>query len=218
MQHLNSRFSVRVPLLAALALLSAGAMLLAAPAGAAAAGTTCPTFQVLHNDQIGKLKLKAGTYNIKIANQRKLACSSASDLFRQFLQDYDGVLPDGWRVQARRSRFVNANTGAAFAVSLARGGGGGGGGGSDSNASGRACPSPFSVLHNDSIGTLKIPAGKYRITVLAVGALSCERASKIFSRFLQFYDGVLPGNWRLDPKTATFSKTTTYGFRIEPFR
>jgi hypothetical protein len=187
---------------------------------ASAAGVQCPSFQVLHNDHIGKLSLPAGSYQIIIGNQRKLSCASAADLFRQFLQDYDGVLPDGWRVQARKSRFVQPSSGDAFKVRRIKGGGGkgGGGGGGAHPATGRACAAPFTVLHNDRIGNLKLKAGKYRITLLAVGRLSCQRASKLFTRFLQDYDGILPGQWRLDPKTATFSKSAHVGFRVKPFR
>lgn len=202
--------------LSAIGLLALGA---ASPPGALAAPAACPTFEVLHNDHIGKLRLRAGDYTIRVGNQRRLSCESASDLFRQFLEDYDGTLPDSWRVQARRSRFVQRSSGDAFSVKPVRGGGGGsGGGGGQHPATGRACPAPFSVLGNDQIGDLKLPKGRYRITLLAVGRLSCERASGIFARFLQDYTGDLPGIWRLDAKTATFSKSAHYGFRVKPFR
>jgi len=221
MQHLNSRFSSHLLLIATLAVLSAAAMLLATPGRAAAAQTTCPAFQVLHNDQIGKLRLRAGNYSIRIGNQRRLSCANAADLFRQFLEDYDGNLADGWRVQARRSRFFQRSSGDAFRVTRIRGGGGGGtggGGGGQHPATGRACAAPFTVQHNDQIGELKLRAGQYRITLLAVGRLSCNRASNIFARFLQDYTGDLPGNWRLDPETATFSKSSHYGFRVKAYR
>jgi hypothetical protein len=210
MTHPIRRHS-RPALLLALALLAAVAL----PERSSAAQTPCPTFQVQHNDRIGKLRLRAGTYDILIGNQRKLSCSSASDHFRQFLEDYDGTLPDGWRVQARKSRFVQRSSGDAFRVRRVRGGGGGGGGGSHP-ATGRACPAPFSVLNNDSIGDLKLKAGKYRITLLAVGRLSCTRASKKFTSFLDA--SAVPTGWRIDLKTATFSKSSHYGFRVKPFR
>ncbi len=183
-----------------------------------AAAVQCPAFQVLHNDHIGKLSLRAGNYQITIGNQRRLSCASASDLFRQFLEDYDGNLPDGWRVQARRSRFVQPSSGDAFRVRRIRGGGSGGGGGGQHPATGRACAAPFTVLHDDRIGDLKLKAGRYRITLLAVGRLSCQRASNIFTRFLRDYTGVLPGKWRLDADTGTFSKSAHYGFRVKPLR
>ena len=118
MTHPIRRLS-RPALLLTLALLAA----LVLPERSLAAQTPCPTFQIQHNDRIGKLRLRAGTYDILIGNQRKLSCSSASDHFRQFLEDYDGTLPDGWRVQARKSRFVQRSSGDAFRVRRVRGGG-----------------------------------------------------------------------------------------------
>ena len=222
MHPLRSSFRPRTRFIAGFVLLATVTLLLAAPGPAAAAQSTCPTFQVLHNDRIGKLRLRAGNYTIRVGNQRRLSCQSASDLFRQFLEDYDGTLPDGWRVQARRSRFLQRSSGDAFTVTRVRGGGGGGGVGGGSSghhpATGRACPAPFTVRHNDRIGELKLPQGKYRITLLAIGRMSCQRASSIFARFLQDYTGDLPGAWRLDPKTATFSKSAHYGFRVKPYR
>jgi len=231
MHPLRHGFRTRTRFLAGFVALATVTLVVAAPGPAVAAQSTCPTFQVLHNDRIGKLRLRAGDYTIRIGNQRRLSCESASDLFRQFLEDYDGTLPDGWRVQARRSRFIQRSSGDAFTVTRTRDGGGGtggggggggsgtGGGGSGQHpATGRACPAPFTVQNNDRIGELKLPAGKYRITLLAIGRLSCQRASSIFARFLQDYTGDLPGAWRLDPKTATFSKSTHYGFRVKPYR
>ena len=211
--------SRRLACLAGLVAAATLAVSLGSAERASAAAVQCPSFQVLHNDRIGKLKLRAGSYTIVIGNQRRLSCSSAADLFRQFLEDYDGVLPDGWRVQARKARFVQRSSGDAFKVRRIRGGGGGGGAnGGQYPSTGRACAAPFTVQHNDQIGSLKLKAGQYRITLLAVGRLSCQRASKLFARFLQDYTGVLPGTWRLDPKTATFSKSAHYGFRVKPYQ
>jgi hypothetical protein len=54
------------------------------------------------------------------------------------------------------------------------------------------CPASFTVLHNDSVGTLKIPAGAY---VLRTTRLSCGGASALLGRFLDDFDGILPGGW-----------------------
>ena len=192
---------------------------LALPARSDAAQGSCPTFSVLHNDTIGKLKLRAGTYDILIGNERKLSCASASKLLSEFLEDYDGVLPNGWRVQARKSRFVQPSTGDAFRVSRVGksggGGGGGTGGGGTHPSDGRACPAPFTVQHDDMIGKLKLPAGEYRVTLLSTGRLSCTRASKKFAKFLGMSD--VPAGWNVDPKTATFKKSRGYGFRVKPY-
>jgi hypothetical protein len=188
------------------------ALLAAAPA-ARAAELTCPaTFHVLHDDRIGKLKLPQGHYTITVLDDRRLRCGHASDLFRQFLEDYDGNLPGHWRVVPARSEFLRGRGEVGFRVAPA---GSPSGGGGRHPATGRACPSFFDVLHNDRIGRLRLPKGKYRITLLAVRRLSCSEASSLFTRFLEDWNGRLPGRWRLDVKTATFSKSLHVGFRVK---
>lgn len=202
--------------------LAVGLLLLAlAPARSEAAQARCPsTFRVLNNDTIGKLKLAKGSYSVKVRNQRKLSCSYAFDLFRQFLEDYDGKLSDGWHVRARRQEFFQPKTGDGFTVKLARrsGGGGNGGGGHGHTPSGAGCPDPFTVQHNDTIGRLSVPEGQYRITLLAVGRLSCQRASKLFAKFLDDYSGKLQHKWQLDVETGTFYRNLHTGFRIKRIR
>ena len=79
-------------------------------------------------------------------------------------------------------------------------------------------PSYFRVLHNDHIGGLAVAKGRYRIVLLSVGPISCARASTLFARFLQDYDGVLPRPWLVDPGTGSFSRGhRNVGFRIEPW-
>ncbi len=81
------------------------------------------------------------------------------------------------------------------------------------------CPATFHVLHDDRIGRLKLPEGHYRIRLLDDQALGCARAAKLFAKFLQDFDGVLPGRWRLDVQTATFSKRgTDVGFKVKRAR
>jgi hypothetical protein len=81
------------------------------------------------------------------------------------------------------------------------------------------CPATFHVLHDDRIGRLKLPQGHYRIRILDDQALGCARASKLFAKFLQDFDGVLPGKWRLKVATATFIKRgTDVGFRVKKGR
>jgi hypothetical protein len=67
------------------------------------------------------------------------------------------------------------------------------------------CPS-FHVLHNDSIGSVKVPAGMYSVVPTGV---SCKNSSTLIARFLNDYDGVLPGGWvaASSGKTVTFTKT-----------
>jgi hypothetical protein len=183
------------------------------PGRAAAAQTACPgTFRVLNDDHIGKMSLPKGAYTVRVS--KNLSCSYAFDLFRQFLLDYDGKLSDGWRVRAKRQTFFQPKTGDKFSVKRAKKGGGGGGHHGHS-PTGAACPNLFSVLHDDRIGKLSVPKGKYQLTLLAVGRLSCDRASKLFAKFLQAYTGKLQNKWQLDVQTATFYKSLQVGFRIK---
>ena len=80
------------------------------------------------------------------------------------------------------------------------------------------CPSTFSVLHDDHIGSLQIPAGPYTVTVLDQSRLSCAEASDRFRQFLEDWDGVLPAPWTVNASTATFTAGQAVGFRIAPVR
>jgi hypothetical protein len=55
-----------------------------------------------------------------------------------------------------------------------------------------ACPGTFTVLHNDRVGTMAVPAGAYAVRTTRV---SCASASQLIDRFLDDFDGVLPGGW-----------------------
>ena len=125
---------------------------------------------------------------------------------------FDGKLPGKWRVLVRRSAFQRGNSQVGFSVERGQRHGGGGG---KHPAKGRACPNLFRVLHNDRIGRLRLPAGQYRITLLAKRRPTCQRAPKLFAKFLQRPDGKLPNGWDLDPGTATFTKRVGVGFRVK---
>ena len=93
--------------------------------------TACPgTFQVLHNDTVGALRLTAGAYQITVANPARLSCAKAAQDLAEFLQDYDGKLRRPWSVNARAVAFQRGSDG-QVSFSLARVGptpaGGGGG-------------------------------------------------------------------------------------------
>ena len=80
--------------------------------------TACPgEFNVLHNDRIGKLVLPKGPYTISV---KRMTCTDASSNFARFLQRPSGNLPDGWRVFAKRGKFVNRAQNKAFLVAPAR--------------------------------------------------------------------------------------------------
>ena len=97
----------------------AGAIAVGALAGAstASAAPACPgEFNVLHNDRIGKLVLPKGPYTISV---KRMTCTDASSNFARFLQRPNGDLPDGWRVFAKRGKFVNRAQNKAFLVAPA---------------------------------------------------------------------------------------------------
>jgi len=205
---------VRIPWRARLiGALIASAVACAVPATAHAAPLTCPsTFAVLHDDRIGDLHLAAGSYTVTVLDAARLSCVHASDLFRQFLEDFDGRLPRPWALDAATATFTRAE-GDGFAVALAAAPSGGGDGGR--HPSGTTCPGYFHVLHDDVIGRLELPSGEYRLTLLAVGRLGCARAAARFAAFLEDFDGRLPRRWVLDPQTATFSRGAHVGFRVK---
>jgi hypothetical protein len=81
------------------------------------------------------------------------------------------------------------------------------------------CPNTFHVLHDDRVGKLKLPKGHYKITLLRKNKLSCARAAKLFTKFLEDYDGKLPGKWRVVKKSASFVKGNTgIGFSVKKGR
>jgi hypothetical protein len=216
---MNLPAAVRSPRTLLIALALAGALLAAlAGSGTARGGIVAPkpcpdSFRVLHNDHIGKLSLRKGHYTITILSGN-LSCSKASKLFTNFLEDYDGNLSHGWKVNARKSQFKRRN-GDAFGVK--RGTKTGHGGGKHPDGGGKICPGTFTVQHNDRIGKVKFPAGQYTITRLTRNSPSCARATKKFASFLQDYDGNLPKNWRLNSRKAAFFKRHTggAGFRVK---
>jgi hypothetical protein len=63
------------------------------------------------------------------------------------------------------------------------------------SASAAVCPS-FKVLHDDRIGAAVFPAGTYELST-EPGTLDCREASQWFARFLQDWDGELPGTWEV---------------------
>lgn len=79
----------------------------------------------------------------------------------------------------------------------------------------KTCPDTFHVLHDDRIGKLKLAEGHYTITLLRKKKLSCQRAATLFAKFLEDYDGNLPGRWRVRAKSASFVKGSTgIGFSV----
>jgi hypothetical protein len=85
-----------------------------------------------------------------------------------------------------------------------------------SSAAGAGCPS-FRVLHDDRIGPAVLPAGSYTIAIAPSAGLTCPEASKLFTRFLEDFDGVLPTPWRVSGQgsgRATFAQGGGAGFSV----
>ncbi len=76
------------------------------------------------------------------------------------------------------------------------------------------CAGTFRVLHDDHVGRLSLPRGSYSITILASGRPSCAQASALFTRFLEDYDGRLPGSWRVAAASSTFLRAPGVGFHV----
>lgn len=202
--------------IAALAVIALAIVVLA-NSDRAAADTKCPNaFSVLHDDHVGKLSLRKGSYTITVTNQNKLSCQRASTLFTEFLRDFDGKLPDGWRVSVRRSGFIKNPRKSFFVKRTGPSGSGGGGGGRHPAKGEMICPGTFQVQHNDHIGRLQLPKGPYTITVIKKRKITCQRASTLFAKFLQRPDGDLPNRWKLDVQSGTFlKKGRGFGFRVK---
>jgi hypothetical protein len=198
-------------LAATVAVVIAAAVLLAGPTSRAeAAKMTCgSTFQVLHNDRIGELSLKAGQYDITLLDSRVISCAKASQLFARFLQDFDGVLPGRWRLNVDKAKFTK---GGGFGFKVARASGGSGGGGQHPGDLTTSCPT-FRVLNDDLIDRVRFPKGTYAMT--AYGTLSCSAASKRFADFLQSNQNSLPRGWSLNSRTGLFSHgPSREGFQV----
>jgi hypothetical protein len=197
------------------------AVALLAPAAAHAQSTTaaasCPAFQVLNDDRIGSLSLPSGAYQINVGTPSTLSCAAAADLFRQFLQDFDGRLSGGWTVTAPSATFSRTSP-SQQSFSVSRTGASAPSGGTVYQPpTGGTCPATFRVLHDDHIGTLAVPAGSYRLNLVAAGRMTCDQAASALADFLQDYDGALPAPWVVDDETATFLKgSPNVGFWIEP--
>lgn len=84
------------------------------------------------------------------------------------------------------------------------------------SATAASCPS-FRVLHDDRIGPAVLPAGNYKVMIAPSSGLTCPAASKLFTRFLEDYDGVLPSPWRVSAQgsgKASFTQGGKAGFSV----
>lgn len=161
---------------------------LPAPASAATAATCPGTFQVLHNDRVGALKLPAGGYQILATG---LSCQQASSLFTRFLNDWDGVLPSPWRVVAARSQFVRGTSNINFIVRRVT-----------APPAAGACPGSFAIYEPVTAAGLRLGLGHWSLT--ASGGLSCRTAFLVFAQTAD--TNLVPPGWTVDPATNTFRR------------
>jgi hypothetical protein len=176
------------------------------------------TFAVLHSDRIGSLPFPKGAYKLRVYNAA-FTCQRVSQWLAQFLDDYEGDLARPWTISAPPS----GTTGGTFSVpagmiftALRSGSSTGGGGHTPSG--GTSCPGTFSVLHDDHVGSLYLPKGKYLVSLIQGDTLTCTQASQQFTRFLDAAS--MPSPWVLDSATGTFTRGigSSAGFRIKPAR
>ncbi|HKF83899.1 MAG TPA: hypothetical protein VKB23_13175 [Solirubrobacterales bacterium] len=120
----------------------------------------------------------------------------------RFLEDWDGNLPKPWRVSAEGSAKASFTRGGlpGFTVSLTSGGGGG------SSELGALCAGTFTVNAGSDVGPLYFAKGPYLLYIPTRSAITCRRASVLFTRFLASPGGMLPAPWRVATQTATFLK------------
>jgi hypothetical protein len=192
----------------------------AGPAGAApgieTAPKSCPGFKVLHNDRIGNAVFPAGTYTVNLEDA-SLNCKSSAELFARFLEDWDGNLPQPWKVVGESSGKASFNRGAGgggFSVELTAKAKEGSGTNPDL---GKLCPGTYTVNTTTTIQTLRFTKGAFLIYLPQGSAINCNQASILFTRFLGA-GGSLPSPWKLMNQTATFYKPanpTRTAFRIE---
>jgi hypothetical protein len=204
-----------------LALAAVAATVAAVTATAAGQGPTpCPaTFHVLHDDRIGSARLPEGMYQL---TPTSLSCAQAAHLFAEFLKDYDGRLPRPWRFTSDNPGEVSftRGTGPDAFDALRTGDITPGTPGHTDDGGGThgalACTASFRVQHDDRIGALRLPAGRYRITLLGP-RLTCAAAARLFTRFLDRPSGRLGGGWIVLPDAGEFvNGSTSYGFSVAP--
>jgi len=183
---------------------------------AAEATKACPGLKVLHNDRIGTAVFPAGTYTVNLEDP-SLTCKSSAELFARFLEDWDGNLPQPWKVAGEgsgKASFIRGTLG-GFSVELtAKAKEEGSGTNPDL---GTLCPGTFTVNSTTQIETLRFTKGAFLIYLPQGTAIKCGQASALFQRFLGS-GGKLPSPWKLTNQTATFYKSgnpTRSAFRIE---
>src|ERR1700710_2471913 len=158
-----------IALAVALGANSAGAAPIAAEATKA-----CPGFKVLHNDRIGTAVFPSGTYTVNLEDP-SLNCKSSAELFARFLEDWDGNLPQPWKVAGEgsgKASFTRGSLG-GFSVELAAKAKEEG---SETNPDlGTLCPGTFTVNSTTQVATLRFTKGAFLIYLPQGSGLACAQ-------------------------------------------
>lgn len=179
-------------------------------------GLVCPQrFVLSQGNRIGPLVLGRGRYIIDRLGPLAPTCAQDVTLLKQFLTDFDGVLPNGWVLLPNDGTFVRGSVSYGFRLEPDP----------DPGTSGiryptstTRCSATFRVLRDDRVGALSFPAGPYWVSVYAGTGITCAQASQLFASFLQRPAGTLPAPWVIDVATGSFRRgaSSPYGFVAKP--
>ena len=192
---------------------------------AGAGGTDNPTsnscpgfFRTLHSDHVGTLGVAQRPLSHNAAGPRKISCAVAARRFTGFLEDYDGRLARPWLLDNATATFTRgrgSTTGFRVKAAVGREPRPGSGGRYPAKGQPGECPGSFQVLHRDRIGPLSLPAGGYLTFALKGSGLDCAEVTQTLRRLLA-RGGSLPGGWKVDPATGSFSSRGHPRLRVKP--
>jgi hypothetical protein len=78
------------------------------------------TFDVVHEDRVGRLRIPRGDYRITLLGGN-LTCTTAERFFARFLQRPRGRLPRGWVVMPQSAEFMKFSSNHGFRIKAAVG-------------------------------------------------------------------------------------------------
>jgi len=195
-----------------LSVVAIAALPAAAQASTASASGACGQFRVMHHlDHINGVAFPGGPYNMVNSG---MSCGQTATYFNNFLKA--GHVPSGWTVKllsGQRRRFTKLHTNPTVdfqATPVAE---------PTPSPSKLTCAGTFHVLGNDNIGAMKLPKGRYTITLAShdTPGLNCKSASNDFTYFLDNdWRGVLPRPWKMNVGAKSFyMNTPSDGFSVK---
>jgi hypothetical protein len=158
--------------------------------------------------------MKKGLYIIDRLGPLAPSCATDATLLKQFLMDFDGILPNGWILLPNDGSFVRGSVSYGFRVEPDPDHGGG----NNYPTNTLRCSATFRVGHNDRIGALRFLAGSYWVSIYKGTGITCSQASNLFASFLQRTDGKLPPPWVIAVSTGSFRRgnNSPFGFVAKP--